>query len=42
VLGSQYRALVAERTDVPDWAWALLEDLAAVTIGVLATRAADD
>lgn len=41
VLGSRYRTLAAERTDAPDWVLALLEDAAAVTIGLLATRAGD-
>jgi uncharacterized membrane protein len=41
VLGSQYRAIVAERTDVPDWVWGLLEDITAVAVGLIATRADD-
>lgn len=38
VLGYRYREYVARRTDVPDVIWALLEDAAAITIGVAATR----
>lgn len=41
VLGTRYRAAVAQRTDVPDWVWGLLEDATAVTIGLLATRTDD-
>lgn len=38
VLGARYRAYAAERTDVPDVVWAVLEDAAAIAIGVAATR----
>jgi uncharacterized membrane protein len=40
--GARFRAHVAERTDVPDWACGLMEDGAAITIGLLATRRATD
>ena len=40
VVGYRLRALATRRTDVPDVVWALLEDAAAITLGLTATRAA--
>lgn len=39
VLGHRFRALAGERTNVPDVVWALVEDTAAITLGLAATRA---
>lgn len=39
VLGYRLRALASERTNVPDVVWALVEDAAAITLGLTATRA---
>jgi len=36
--GERYRALVAERTEVPQVVWAVAEDAAAVTLALAATR----
>lgn len=39
LLGARFRAAATEATNVPDLVWALLEDVAAVTLGLAATRA---
>jgi uncharacterized membrane protein len=36
--GARYRAVLAERSDAPDAVWAAAEDVAAITLGVIATR----
>lgn len=36
--GARYRAFAGERSDLPDVVWALLEDAAAITLGLAATR----
>jgi uncharacterized membrane protein len=36
--GARYRALAAERTEVPDVVWAIAEDAAAVTLALAVTR----
>ncbi|HSJ47201.1 MAG TPA: DUF4126 family protein [Euzebyales bacterium] len=36
--GARYRALAAERTEVPDVVWAIAEDAAAITLALAATR----
>ncbi|MBW3603740.1 MAG: hypothetical protein KY460_02320 [Actinobacteria bacterium] len=38
LLGSRYREYAAQQTDTPDAVWALLEDVVAVAIGLVATR----
>ena len=39
VAGYRFRIAAARRTDVPDTAWGLVEDAAALALGLLATRA---